>query len=296
MQIYRHDRHVGCACDFPETDPPANHLFTRAFRCDTDPAAIALLQHPNGLVEHGVADGGDRRDAAIAPQNDIEYRDLEQHGLAQDADIQSHRRCREIDPNAVPVGRVRRGDQHRLRQIRQRAAHLPAAGAQQPRSHFAFPRAGSGAWRLYWHGQSDLRLCGSLGMRCVCQQRLQGMRSAGSDGTALRSSKSSAIANAASRTLHGIIRLRPVVPIRPVTRYFLNSRVLFCTAACVDVTIPSQCGRIPTWGRELARYRFDRGGLFTARTSLHGAKVRRDARIGAWIKPNQLVPKLSVPK
>lgn len=99
-------------------------------------------------------------------------------------------------------------------------------------------------------------------MRCVCQQWLRGMRDAGSDGTALRSSKSSAIASAASRTLNAIIRFPPTVPARPVTRYFLNSRVLFCSAACFDITIPSQWIRIPTWGREQARYRFDRGGLF----------------------------------
>jgi hypothetical protein len=47
---------------------------------------------------------------------------------------------------------------------------------------------------------------------------------------------------------------------------FLNSAVSFCSAACVEITIPSRCGGIPTWGREQARYRFDRGGLFIART------------------------------
>jgi hypothetical protein len=93
------------------------------------------------------------------------------------------------------------------------------------------------------------------------------------------------------RTLNETSGLPATVSTQSTTKHFLNSRVLFCSAACVDITIPSQCGRIPTWGREQARYRFDRGGLFNARAFLNGSNAHRDARIRAWIMPKQLMPK-----
>ncbi|QOW24913.1 hypothetical protein [Lysobacter sp. H23M47] len=59
---------------------------------------------------------------------------------------------------------------------------------------------------------------------------------------------------------------------------FITPSVQFCTAACTLLTNPSQSTCIPTWGREQARNRFVRGGLFISRS---GATVTGLALIHA---------------
>lgn len=65
----------------------------------------------------------------------------------------------------------------------------------------------------------------------------------------------------------------------------LNSTVLFCVAACKLLTDPSRCTCIPTWGREQARYRLSRSGLFFARGS---ARIRSEEGrgLGPWPVPS----------
>ena len=141
MQVHRDDRHAGGGGDLPEPDPPARDLRARAFRRDPDPAALAVAQQGRQLVQHVAAGVRMRGDAAVATQDRAQQRDPEQHVLAEDADVDAHRGRGEIHPEAVPVGRVRRGDEHRLRQVRQRAAHAPAAAAQQPCRRTCAPTA-----------------------------------------------------------------------------------------------------------------------------------------------------------
>src|SRR5690606_22138048 len=129
VEVRRQHRHAGALGDLPEPRLPAIDVLARAFGGEPEPVAFRIPDQRGGLL----GDAGRRvavhRDDP-EPAHEHAERPPEQLVLAEDADVQAQRELGRQAPDAVPVGRMRRADQHQLRKVGEGALHAPSTQAQ----------------------------------------------------------------------------------------------------------------------------------------------------------------------
>lgn len=136
VEVDRNDGHVCFAGNAPKAHLPLFDFAAGTFGCESVPKWFVAKEQLGSLFDDAGGVAAVNGDDADPAEDWTEDRDFEERVFAEDADVDAETDLRGETPEAVPVTRVWCADEHRAREVWERAFHVPTAespdGAAEP--------------------------------------------------------------------------------------------------------------------------------------------------------------------